>query len=64
MGKYATLGVHCNRFGKGFTLTQVKDDSIREYNHLKNKILARMVNLAKAFLPMGLLSQLKNIKKW
>lgn len=60
---YTTLGAHCNRYGKGFTFSNIHPDYMMEFNHVKNKILKRVFNFAKQFLPTGLLSSLKEIKQ-
>ena len=49
---YATLGAHCQRFGKGMSLTNVSTDCQVEYEHVTKKMLGRAKFFAKSYLPV------------
>ena len=60
---YATLGAHCRRFGKGMSLTNVSTDCQVEYEHVTKKMLGRVKFFAKSYLPVPLMSLIKEVKK-
>jgi hypothetical protein len=60
--KYSTLGVHCSRNKPGLFNKHVHECCQNDYNHIY-KMLCRVQQFAKMWLPYGLLSTLKKIKE-
>ena len=60
--KYATIGAHCKRFGKGFSITQSPEKGGTEFRHVSIKMMERVKLFAKQYLPVPLMSLIKDIK--
>lgn len=61
--KYATLGAHCSRNKPGIHCTKIHECCIDSYNHIK-KMLRRGEFFGKMFLPFGLMSTVRAMKKY
>ena len=61
--KYATIGAHCKRFGKGFSITQPPTKGSTEFKHVTIKMMERVKLFAKQYLPVPLMSLIKNMKQ-
>jgi len=59
---YATLGAHCQRYKSGIHIKKIHQCCQNDYAHLK-KMVARVELFSRMFLPFGLLSTLKEMKK-
>ena len=49
--QYATMGAHCRRFGKGFSITKVPSEYQKDYNHVTKKCWSVLNFLQKAIYP-------------